>query len=138
MNPNAVAAPAPRLMQDVVPPYARALHRTQAVPVAAAPKAAPETAVASVPVATSESETIPVQQAQTPIEVATPQVEAAAVAEPATEQAPTSLAQEQVDAQPQVGQEVVHAAKPTINWLAISLAVVVAAALLFAAYSAFK
>lgn len=122
MNPNAALAPSPRLMHDIMPPYAAALARTQSP----APELAQQNESQSIPVK-QEADTEPVM-----FPVDRP-AEAKQEESQPTQQTPQPAVIEK-NVQPIVHQ----ASAPKINWLIIGAAVLVSSGLLFAAYIAFS
>jgi len=154
MNPNSVAAPRSGLMQDIMPPYAKAFNKTMAakVEVQASPAPTP-TPTAPSPVATGPAtpQELAAEVTAAPIPVEKPASESSTVqpmfpTEVAAAPLPTA---EVAPVQPQLTAEAStpHSAAaspakpahhPKTNWLVISLAVIVALGLAAAAYFALK
>lgn len=128
MNPNIALVSTPRLMQDVMPPYAAALTNLQ-------------TSRSEAPTPTqSPDANIPVKRESTEEAVMFPQVAEANKQEnpaqpvvPEAHQEPTPAVAEKAH---QPIQQTIDT--PKTNWLIITMAVLVSAALFFAAYMAFS
>ena len=131
MNPNIAIAPAPKLMQDVTPPYADAL-----------PRRSP--AEDNQPLAVDEQAEIPVHQPQALQESPAPSpmfpvasAEQAIPAQPVEQAAPAPEATQHEAHQPTPATRQPQNQVKT-NWAVIGLAVLVASALLVVAFLAFR